>query len=131
MNRQDAVLSMPFAKLYALLVQKAIKKGRTRAEVGTVTGWLTGYTPEELKNAEESGLSYGDFFRQAPCLNPAGRKSVVRSVGNGSKPSPTPYGMPYGAWISSSTAWPKGNRLQNCCPVFPDRLFDQREVARL
>ena len=49
MNRQDAVLSMPFAKLYALLVQKAIKKGRTRAEVGTVTGWLTGYTPEELK----------------------------------------------------------------------------------
>ena len=70
MNRQDAVLSMPFAKLYALLVQKAIKKGRTRAEVGTVTGWLTGYTPEELKNAEESGLSYGDFFRQAPCLNP-------------------------------------------------------------
>lgn len=70
MNRQDTVLSMPFAKLYALLVQKAMKKGRTREEVDTVTGWLTGYTSEELKKAEESHLSYGDFFRQAPCLNP-------------------------------------------------------------
>ena len=53
MNRQDTVLSMPFVKLYALLVQKAMKKGRTREEVDTVTCWLTGYPPEELKNAED------------------------------------------------------------------------------
>lgn len=78
MNRQDTVLSMPFAKLYALLVQKAIKKGRTREEVDTVTSWLTGYTSEELKKAEESSLSYGDFFRQAPCLNP--RWKEIRGV---------------------------------------------------
>lgn len=78
MNRQDTVLSMPFAKLYALLVQKAMKKGRTREEVDTVTCWLTGYTPEELKKAEESHLSYGDFFRQAPCLNP--RREEIRGV---------------------------------------------------
>ena len=78
MNRQDTVLSMPFAKLYALLVQKAMKKGRAREEVDTVTCWLTGYTPEELKKAEESHLSYGDFFRQAPCLNP--RREEIRGV---------------------------------------------------
>ena len=36
------VLQMSFAKVYGLLVSKAEKKGRTRAEVDTVTCWLTG-----------------------------------------------------------------------------------------
>ena len=44
MPRAD-VTQMPFAKLYPLLVAKAVKKGRTREEVDRVTGWLTGYTP--------------------------------------------------------------------------------------
>ena len=70
MPRAD-VTGMPFAKLYPLLVAKAEKKGRTRAEVDRVTGWLTGYTPDQLAALERSTVNYGDFFRQAPALNPA------------------------------------------------------------
>ena len=47
MPRTD-VTQMAFAKLYPLLVNKAEKKGRTRAEVDQVTAWLTGYTPEDI-----------------------------------------------------------------------------------
>ena len=64
------VTEMVFAKLYSLLVAKAEKKGRTREEVDQVTAWLTGYTPEELAQLEQSDVSYGDFFRSAPAMNP-------------------------------------------------------------
>ena len=69
MPRMD-VTEMPFAKFYPLLVAKAEKKGRTRAEVDQVTAWLTGYPPEELARLEQSDVSYGDFFRSAPAMNP-------------------------------------------------------------
>lgn len=64
------VTEMAFAKLYSLLVAKAEKEGRTQEEVDQVTAWLTGYTPEELARLEQSDMSYGDFFRNAPALNP-------------------------------------------------------------
>ena len=67
---QIDVTEMAVAKLYTLLVAKAEKKGRTREEVDQVTAWLTGYTPEELAHLEQSDVSYGDFFRNAPALNP-------------------------------------------------------------
>ena len=69
MPRTD-VTQMPFAKLYPLLVNKAEKKGRSREEVDRVTAWLTGYTPEALAQLEQSDTSYGDFFRNAPAMNP-------------------------------------------------------------
>ena len=69
MPRAD-VTQMPFAKLYPLLVAKAVKKGRARQEVDEVTAWLTGYTPEDIARMEQSELSYGDFFRNAPAMNP-------------------------------------------------------------
>ena len=47
MPRTD-VTQMPFAKLYPLLVNKAVKKGRSREEVDQVTSWLTGYSPEVI-----------------------------------------------------------------------------------
>ena len=74
MPRTD-VTQMPFAKLYPLLVNKAVKKGRTREEVDQVTAWLTGYSPEELARLEQSGTSYGDFFRNAPAMNP--RRALI------------------------------------------------------
>ena len=58
------VFQMSFPKVYGLLVSKAEKKGRTKAEVDTAACWLTGYT------LLESDLTYGDFFRQAPRPNP-------------------------------------------------------------
>ena len=69
MPRAD-VTQMSFAKLYPLLVSKAVKKGRTREEVDQVTAWLTGYSPEDLARLEQSETSYGDFFRNAPAMNP-------------------------------------------------------------
>lgn len=70
MPRAD-VTQMPFAKLYPLLINKAEKKGRTRQEVDQVTAWLTGYTPEDIARLEQSKVSYGDFFRNAPAMNPS------------------------------------------------------------
>ena len=69
MPRAD-VTQMPFAKLYPLLVAKAVKKGGARQEVDEVTAWLTGYTPEDIARMMQSELSYGDFFRNAPAMNP-------------------------------------------------------------
>ena len=69
MPRMD-VTEMSFAKLYPLLVAKAERKGRSREEVDQVTAWLTGYPPEELARLEQSDASYGDFFRNAPAMNP-------------------------------------------------------------
>ena len=69
MPRTD-VTQMLFSQVYPLLVQKAQRKGRTREEVAQVTAWLTGYSPEDLTRLEQSALCYGDFFRQAPALNP-------------------------------------------------------------
>ena len=70
MPRAD-ITQMPFSKLYPLLVNKAVKKGRTRDEVDQVTAWLTGYTPEDIARLEQSDTSYGDFFRNAPAMNPS------------------------------------------------------------
>lgn len=78
MPRTD-VTQMPFSTLYPLLVNKAVKKGRTREEVDRVTAWLTGYSPEDLARLEQSGVSYGDFFRSAPAMNP-GRTLITGKI---------------------------------------------------
>ena len=70
MARAD-VTEMPFSKLYPLLVAKAAKKGRARQEVDQITTWLTGYSPADIARLEQSSISYGDFFRTAPAMNPA------------------------------------------------------------
>lgn len=66
---KEAVFAMKFAKVFPLLVAKAERKGRTKAEVYELTRWLTGYSDEELDRFGVSDLSYGDFFKNAPCLN--------------------------------------------------------------
>ena len=75
----EKVFAMSFAKVYPLLIAKAERKGRTRNEVLAVTTWLTGYTNEQLEELLVSDITYGDFFRNAPALNPA-RKQIKGSV---------------------------------------------------
>ena len=70
MASNETVFRMRFGKIYRLLLDKAVKKGRTEEEVHQVTAWLTGYTSEELAQLEQSDTSYGDFFRNAPAMNP-------------------------------------------------------------
>lgn len=66
----EKVFQMPFAKVYPLLENKAIRKGRTAEEVQTVVTWLTGYSAEELARLSETDTTYGEFFTNAPSLNP-------------------------------------------------------------
>ena len=75
----EKVFAMSFAKVYPLLIAKAERKGRTRNEVLAVTTWLTGYTNEQLEELLVSDITYGDFFRNAPAMNPA-RKQIKGSV---------------------------------------------------
>ncbi len=66
----DKVFQMDFGKIYGLLLNKATRKGRTKAEMDEVICWLTGYSAVELETARSTGLCYGDFFRNAPLPNP-------------------------------------------------------------
>ena len=68
---RKSVFEMPFAKVYQLLVAKAERKARTRAEVDQVTCWLTGYTSEEIEGLLASEATYGQFLEGAPAYNPA------------------------------------------------------------
>ena len=66
----DRVFQMDFGKVYGLLLDKAVRKGRTKVEVDEVICWLTGYSPARLEAFRSADLRYGDFFRGAPRLNP-------------------------------------------------------------
>ena len=67
---RESIFDMAFARVYPMLIQKAERKGRTRAEVDEAAAWLTGYTPEQIGEAMESGVTYGAFFADAPAWNP-------------------------------------------------------------
>ena len=68
MARKTA-LEMDFSDIYTALVNKALRKNRTREEVDILTSWLTGYTKEEIENALRSSISYGRFLKEAPSYN--------------------------------------------------------------
>lgn len=65
----EKVFAMSIGKVYPLLVAKAERKGRTRDEVDEVTCWLTGYSKDQLRTQVVTGVSYRDFFDQAPAMN--------------------------------------------------------------
>ena len=64
------IFAMPFAKVYPMYVQKAERKGRTKAEVDRVICWLTGYDQAELQKQIELQTDFEAFFAQAPKMNP-------------------------------------------------------------
>lgn len=72
----EKIFAMAFAKVYPLLMAKAERKSRTRNEVLEVTAWLTGYTPHEIEALLETDITYGDFFRKAPAMNP--RRALIK-----------------------------------------------------
>ena len=64
---------MSFASVYPLYVQKAVKKGRTKAEVDAVITWLTGYTAKGIGRAVDAGVDLEIFYAEAPRMNPDAR----------------------------------------------------------
>lgn len=73
------VFDMKFSKVFPLLVAKAERKGRRDEEVYAVAAWLTGYGREELNRLLNSDITYGDFFDNAPQMNPD-RKNVKGKI---------------------------------------------------
>ena len=65
------IYSTSFASVYPLYVAKAERKGRTRAEVDEVIGWLTGYGEDGLQAQLARKTDFTTFFAEAPRLNPA------------------------------------------------------------
>jgi hypothetical protein len=72
------IYAMSFARVYPLLVAKAEKKGRTRAEVDAVIRWLTGYSQSELEEQIERRIDFEAFFAEAPEMNPS--RALIRGT---------------------------------------------------
>ncbi len=64
------IFGMDVASVYPLYVQKAERKGRTKDEVDRVICWLTGYTPEGLREQLERHSDFETFFAEAPAMHP-------------------------------------------------------------
>ena len=60
--KNEQVYEMLFARVWPLLEQKALKKGRTHEEVIAVATWLTGYRKTTfagcLRTAPAMGISF-------------------------------------------------------------------------
>lgn len=69
-SKKHPVFGMAFARVYPLYVQKVEKKGRKKKELDEVLCWLTGYTPQALKEQISLKNDLEAFFDQAPELNP-------------------------------------------------------------
>ena len=74
----EKICQMDFSKIYQLLINKAVKKGRTKDEVYEVTCWLTGYSRQELEQMFDGTLTYGEFFQNAPELEK--KRDLVKGV---------------------------------------------------
>ena len=65
----ERVFKMAFSKVYPLLVQKAERKGCTKAEVDEIICWLTGYDEQGLQEQIMKNVAYETFFKEAPEIN--------------------------------------------------------------
>ncbi|MGV8040131.1 MAG: DUF2200 domain-containing protein [Thermoanaerobaculaceae bacterium] len=72
------IFAMSFASVYPLYVQKAERKGRTKAEVDRIICWLTGYGEEGLQQQLRQGSDLETFFARAPAPNP--NRSLITGV---------------------------------------------------
>jgi len=72
------IFATSFASVYPLYVQKAERKGRTKAEVDEVIRWLTGYDQAGLERQIVAKTDFQTFFAEAPHLNP--RASLIKGV---------------------------------------------------
>ena len=61
---------MSFAGVYPHYIEKAEKKGRTKAEVDEIIFWLTGYDERALRQILDDKIDFENFFADAPRLNP-------------------------------------------------------------
>ncbi len=68
-NHDERIAKMTFASVYPHYLAKVEKKGRTKAELHQVIGWLTAYDENELQNLIEEKATFEKFFQEAR-INP-------------------------------------------------------------
>ncbi len=68
------IFAMSWSKLHAVYVTKVERKGRDRADLDRILGWLTGRSETALDAAVKSDMTLRDFFETAPSMNPAREK---------------------------------------------------------
>jgi hypothetical protein len=64
------IFTTSFASVYPHYVTKVEKKGRTKADLDQVIGWLTGFDESELSGHLAAGTTFEGFFADAR-LNPS------------------------------------------------------------
>ena len=64
------IYTISFSRVYPLYIEKAEKKGRTKAEVDEIILWLTGHSQQGLEAELEKQTDLETFFAEAPKLNP-------------------------------------------------------------
>lgn len=74
MDHTQRIYNMSFAGVYPLYIQKAERKGRTKAEVDTIIFWLTGYNEQTLQEQINRKANFEIFFAEAPRMNPNASK---------------------------------------------------------
>ena len=74
MNHSERIYKMVFAGVYPMYIQKAEKKGRTKAEVDEIIFWLTGYNAKALQQQIDKKVTFETFFNEAPQINPNASK---------------------------------------------------------
>jgi hypothetical protein len=72
------IYTMSFGRVYPAYIAKAERKGRTKAEVDEIIGWMTGYSQDELEAQLEKQTDVESFLAQAPQLNPA--RNLIKGV---------------------------------------------------
>jgi hypothetical protein len=64
------IFKTSFASIYPFYLQKAEKKGRTKAELDAIIFWLTGYDDQSLQRQIDQNIDFETFFAKAPKINP-------------------------------------------------------------
>lgn len=75
---EHRIFSTPFSSVYPMYVQKAERKGRTKAEVDEVIRWLTGYDQPSLERQIDQKTDFQSFFAHAPAFHP--NSSLITGV---------------------------------------------------
>jgi len=75
------IFTVSFSSVYPLYIQKAEKKGRTKADVDAIMCWLTGYNQKTLQQQIENNNDFETFFSEAPQINQNASKITGKICG--------------------------------------------------
>jgi hypothetical protein len=77
--KKHRIYTTSVASVYVHYVNKAERKGRTKAEVDEIICWLTGYDQRALRTHLDNETDFETFFAAAPHPNPA-RRSITGTI---------------------------------------------------